>query len=143
MLLVNGSKGIGTGFSTNIPSYNPVDIITNLKRLMENEESELVPLIPWYKGFKGTIEQKENGNYLTTGLHQVIDTTTIKITELPINTWSQDYKEFLDSSIEKGVIKNFEDKCTETKVSFSVKVSRDTLKTWLENQSIEKELKIN
>ena len=30
MVLVNGMNGIGTGFSTNIPCFNPVDICHNI-----------------------------------------------------------------------------------------------------------------
>jgi len=50
MVLVNGSEGIGTGWSTYIPNYNPRDIVANLRRLL-NEEST-VPMHPWYMGFK-------------------------------------------------------------------------------------------
>ena len=35
MVLVNGSNGIGTGWSTSIPNYNPLDIIARLKALIE------------------------------------------------------------------------------------------------------------
>ena len=31
MLLINGTSGIGTGWSTNIPCFNPKDIIKNIK----------------------------------------------------------------------------------------------------------------
>jgi DNA topoisomerase-2 len=50
MVLVNGSEGIGTGWSSNVPNYNPRDIIANLKWLLNNEPVE--PMDPWYKGFK-------------------------------------------------------------------------------------------
>jgi len=50
MVLVNGSEGIGTGWSTYIPNYNPRDIVANLRRLL-NEESTVL-MHPWYKGFK-------------------------------------------------------------------------------------------
>jgi len=49
MCLVNGAEGIGTGWSTFIPSYNPRDIIENLKRRMKGEQFERMH--PWYKGF--------------------------------------------------------------------------------------------
>ena len=38
MVLVNGAEGIGTGWSTSIPNYNPRDIVANIKRLMNGEE---------------------------------------------------------------------------------------------------------
>ena len=37
MVLVNGAEGIGTGWSTYIPNYNPRDIVANLKRLLAGE----------------------------------------------------------------------------------------------------------
>lgn len=50
MVLINGSEGIGTGWSTFVPNYNPRDIIANVKRLLNDEPME--PMDPWYKGFK-------------------------------------------------------------------------------------------
>jgi DNA topoisomerase-2 len=38
LVLVNGAEGIGTGWSTSIPNYNPRDIVANLKRLMAGEQ---------------------------------------------------------------------------------------------------------
>ena len=40
MILVNGAEGIGTGWSTNIPGFNPVDIVNNIKRLLNGEEMD-------------------------------------------------------------------------------------------------------
>ena len=55
MVLVNGAEGIGTGWSTSIPNYNPRDIVANLQRLLDGQP--LVPMQPWYKGFRGTIHE--------------------------------------------------------------------------------------
>jgi len=49
MVLVNGAEGIGTGWSTSIPQFNPREIVENLKRMMQNLEPK--PMKPWYKGF--------------------------------------------------------------------------------------------
>ncbi len=36
-LLINGASGIGTGWSTNIPCYNPREIVEAMKkRMLEN-----------------------------------------------------------------------------------------------------------
>lgn len=45
MVLINGADGIGTGWSTSIPNYNPRDIVDNLLRLMNKEE--ILPMQPW------------------------------------------------------------------------------------------------
>lgn len=67
MVLVNGADGIGTGWSTNIPNYNPRDIVFNLKRMLDGLEP--LKLSPWYKGFKGTIDPVEGGDsYTISGL---------------------------------------------------------------------------
>ena len=54
-VLLNGAEGIGTGWSTSIPNYNPRDVVANLKRMLAGEEP--VAMKPWYRGFKGTIEE--------------------------------------------------------------------------------------
>ena len=101
MILINGTKGIGTGFSTDIMSYNPIKIIDYLEGMLKKvDESELktINIEPYYNGFKGTIKplDEENKKYLIKGIYEIVDTDKIRITELPIGTWTQDYKEFLE-----------------------------------------------
>jgi len=50
MVLVNGAEGIGTGWSTSVPNYNPGDLVRNLKHMLRDEPVE--PLHPWFRGFK-------------------------------------------------------------------------------------------
>nr|BAE06274.1 topoisomerase II [Scutellaria baicalensis] len=99
MVLVNGSEGIGTGWSSYVPNYNPVDIIANIRHLLNDEATE--PMHPWYKGFLGSVEKtatKEAGaSYTVSGIIEEVDDTTLCIKELPIRRWTQDYKEFLES----------------------------------------------
>lgn len=52
LVLVNGSEGIGTGWSSYIPNYNPRDVVANVRRLLNDEMME--PMDPWYRGFKVT-----------------------------------------------------------------------------------------
>ncbi|XP_062115411.1 DNA topoisomerase 2 [Humulus lupulus] len=95
-VLVNGSEGIGTGWSSYIPNYNPRDIVANVRNLLNDEE--MVPMAPWYRGFKGTIEKSsKDASYNNSGIIEEINETTIRITELPVRRWTQDYKEFLES----------------------------------------------
>lgn len=58
-VLVNGAEGIGTGWSTSIPNFNPRDITANLRRMLDGEQPE--PMKPWYRGFTGTIEEVRRG----------------------------------------------------------------------------------
>lgn len=97
LVLIDGADGIGTGWSTAIPNYNPLDIVENIRRKMRGEPVE--PMTPWYRGFKGTIERVSEDKYKCAGIINKIDSTTVEITELPIKKWTQDYKEMLEEWI--------------------------------------------
>lgn len=121
IVLVNGAEGIGTGYSTNIPCFNPIDIKNNLVRIMAGKS--LHKMTPWYKGFKGKIEEVAVGKYSCHGVYSldtVQQTNTIHITELPIGKWTSDYKEFLEVLIEKGIIKEYKNDSTESTVDFTI-----------------------
>ncbi|VEU22515.1 DEKNAAC103537 [Brettanomyces naardenensis] len=93
MVLVNGAEGIGSGWSTSIPSYNPEEIVENIQRLMRGEE--ILEMIPWYKGWEGQITKLSSDRYRIEGnIHQV-DENTLEITELPVGMWTITMKEFL------------------------------------------------
>eukprot|EP00051_Salpingoeca_urceolata_P016686 m.223370 g.223370 ORF g.223370 m.223370 type:complete len:1511 (+) comp18752_c0_seq2:97-4629(+) len=122
LVLVNGSDGIGTGWSSTVPNYNPRDIVANLRRAMRGLDME--PMTPWYKGFKGEITQVNPNKFQVRGILEKIDDETISITELPVRTWTQSYKEFLEGllSAEKtpSQIKDYKEHHTDTTVAFTV-----------------------
>ena len=97
MVLVNGAEGIGTGWSTSIPCYNPREIIENIKGRLDG--SEFKPMVPWFKGFIGDITEASKGGYNIEGKVNIIDDDAFEITELPIGKWTKDYKAFLESMI--------------------------------------------
>ncbi len=97
MILVNGTQGIGTGFSTKIPPYNPKDIINNLKLKLKGKEME--EMDPWWQGFEGTVAKVDNYNYEIYGSYQIKDNKLI-ITELPVGEATSDYKAFLEDLLE-------------------------------------------
>ncbi|CCF60190.1 hypothetical protein KAFR_0J01230 [Kazachstania africana CBS 2517] len=93
MLLVNGCEGIGTGWSTSIPPFNPEDIVRNIKHLMNNEALE--EMHPWFRGWDGTIEQTDPQRYRMYGRIEQVGSNTLEITELPARTWTSTIKEYL------------------------------------------------
>ena len=102
MVLVNGCEGIGTGYSTYIPSYNPKEIIHNLINMIDNENFKPLPMKPYFKGFHGTIEECDiPGTYITKGKWERISDKQIKVTEIPVGTGVTNYKELLESFVEK------------------------------------------
>ena len=103
LIAINGSVGIGTGYSTNIPPHNPQDIITLLRhRLNGNIETlENRPLDPWWWGFKGKTSRFDENTWITKGIYEFDDAKkTVTITELPVGTWTKNYKGFLDELCE-------------------------------------------
>ena len=141
MILVNGGIGIGTGYSTNVPQYNPSEIIDTCKLIcnviksskitVKKEEDlemvydtlsalELDNIIPYYLGFKGTIEKAEKNSYISKGVYRWVDDQTVEITELPIGTWTEDYKDFLENMITNGLnnLKYIENHYTSKNVRF-------------------------
>jgi len=108
MILVNGSKGIGTGFSTEILSYNPIEIIQYLKCKLSTEEyiQETTKFIPYYHGFTGTITEIIEGKYLIKGKYEKLGQDKIRVTELPVGLWTDDYKEYLETLTDNIVDKN-------------------------------------
>ncbi|GAV86071.1 DNA_gyraseB domain-containing protein/DNA_topoisoIV domain-containing protein/Toprim domain-containing protein/HATPase_c domain-containing protein [Cephalotus follicularis] len=129
MVLVNGSEGIGTGWSTSVPNYNPREIIANVRRLLNGEMME--PMHPWYRGFIGSIEKstKEAGvvGYTVSGSIEEVNETVLRITELPVRRWTQDYKEFLESLLESGEIQGFRQYSDIANVEFLISLSEEKL----------------
>lgn len=95
MVLVNGCSGIGTGYSTYIPPYNPIDIIKNLLVMIDGGEPEL--MLPYFKDFKGTVTRLGGGEYLLKGILKKKSENIVNITEIPAGMWVSQYKEFLES----------------------------------------------
>ncbi|BGP42027.1 DNA topoisomerase 2 [Rhodotorula kratochvilovae] len=144
MVLVNGSDGIGTGWSSFVPNYNPADIVANLRRKLDGEEME--PIHPWYRGFRGTIEKGDKEGYKCTGIIERIDDTTVEITELPIRTWTQNYKEMLEgwvagSDKQPAWVKDYKEYHTDTTVHFVVTLTADGKKA-VDTDGLEKVFKI-
>jgi DNA topoisomerase-2 len=131
MILVNGCKGIGTGTSTHVLCYNPVELIDAL--LAKLDGKELPELHPYYRGFQGTVEDSKDMKYTVKGKYTVKD-LVVHITELPIGVWTIDYKEFLEELI-GTVIKEYTDNSTDKEVNIQVKLLKPV-------EDLEKTLKL-
>ena len=126
MVLVNGSEGIGTGWSTKIPNHNPREIVANLRAMMQGNDPK--PMIPHYKNFQGDIIAAGDGRFVTVGRAQVYEGTKLEICELPIGTWTQNYKESVLESLLNGtpdgkskpVISDYKEYNTDTTVRFII-----------------------
>ena len=121
MVLINGTEGIGTGWSSGIPKFNPLDIIKNIRLLLNNQEP--FEMTPWYRGFKGTITKIKDNSWLTKSCYNIDSSNSIVITELPIGLWTEKFKSILDSYMnnKKNVIlKDYKNNSTDSKINFTL-----------------------
>lgn len=127
MVLVNGAQGTGTGHASLIMSYNPNDIRDACMKIVQGKKLPMDFLTPWFKGFAGGVERVEDtGQVVVWGQLQVVNSTTIKITELPVGVYLDNYKEHLNKLEDSGFIKDYEDRSTEDGFDFTVNVPRTT-----------------
>ena len=139
LVLINGADGIGTGWSTSIPNYNPRDVAANVKRYISGMPME--SMIPWYKGFDGQISRviskgssaDKGESFSVSGTINIIDEKTIEIVELPLRKWTQDYKDFLEGLMkpekkdQQPFITDYKEYHTDTTVHFIVTLPEKNL----------------
>ena len=159
-VLLNGISGIGTGFSCNIPPFDPIQIINYIKTGLEQDifknsvSNEPIPesdFLPYYEGFKGTVERVSSQKFLIKGVYQKINEDTIHITELPVGTWTMPYitylEELTDGVLDKNgkrtapIIKDFTNLSTELSVNITIQFPKDKLAEYSTTE-LEKILKL-
>ncbi|KAF0973435.1 hypothetical protein FDP41_008139 [Naegleria fowleri] len=130
MLLVNGAEGMGTGWSTSIPTFNPLDLIDALNILLDSpnvENAKIPSLKMWARGFKGVIEQNGNDKFTVKGIYSVKqkgDVIEMDISELPIGEWTEHFKTHLLTLASKDVVKpKFSERNTESTVGFTLTIN--------------------
>ena len=137
MILVNGClAGIGTGWSCNVPCFNPKDIIEAIKVWLDNDgevvisdpdsPGELISMLPefkpWYRGFKGEIEENGDNRFITYGIvEETGKRNEVQIKELPIGMWTSKFVEFCEDLKSNKAIKDVSNYSTPTDVSLIIK----------------------
>jgi DNA topoisomerase-2 len=133
MILINGCVGIATGFSTSIPCFNPLDISNNIKHLIHNEPMN--DMIPWYRGFKGTIVMHKPNQWETQGILEQKSSKEWIIHELPIGISVEDYKTSLIKLEQEGHL-TFDNHSDDIMVKFVIKPKPSLTETMLNLRSI-------
>jgi len=151
--LVNGISGIGTGFSCSIEPYNPLDLVAYLKGMLQTGVPDReFAFHPYYEGFQGIVTAAAEPNkYLIRGVYERIGEDKVRITELPVGTWTMPYISFLetlaDGTVDKTgkklppVIKDFVSLCTEVSVDITVQFPKGVLAT-MDDPALVKLLKL-
>lgn len=151
MLLVNGSLGIGTGFSTDVPPFHPLQVVNQIRSRLRGEVESLAEatLDPWWFGFRGKTMRQSAGVWTTHGLYEWDDNKlTVTITELPVGTWSKEYKEFLDGLLDVegsavAPMKSFDDLYNDVDVKFVLYFDQNQYYSWRgDHDGFEKKFKL-
>jgi len=135
--LINGISGIGTGFSCSIAPYNPSTIIEYLKGKLTNKDVSTIEFLPYYEGFKGNVSKIADQKYLIKGVYEKIADDKVRITELPVGTWTMPYTSFLETLVDgvtdkngkksSPLLRDFTSISTEVTVDFTVVFPRGKL----------------
>jgi DNA topoisomerase-2 len=123
MVLINGSEGIGTGFSSFIPCFSPIDMVSAIRLRLRNglTEANFRTYIPYYDQFTGPITPLTETTFLMRGIYtkSATESNVIVITELPVGTSTHTYTcIFLKKLIkdESNPIQEMSDNCTDLTV---------------------------
>lgn len=140
MILVNGSSGIAVGFASNILPRDIKEIVDSCQKLLKKKK--ISTITPHLNVFKGTYSQdKENKKrWIIRGTFQKVNTTTIKITELPPSMTYEKFEKILDKLLDDKEIVSYEDNCKDS-IDYVIKMTRSALEK-LNDESIIKLFKL-
>ncbi len=151
MILINGcTAGIGTGWSCNVPCYNPLDLIEAIRSWLTNDHEIIVEdpdtgikssiiseLTPWYRGFKGEISKTGENKFTTEGIVEPGTKNTKKVTELPIGLWTNKFKEFCEDLVVDKNLKGMKNYSTTRDVDFVLNESPDGMSCNIQNLKLQ------
>lgn len=139
-VLLNGSSGIAVGFATNILNRNPLDLIDACTKVLDGKK---VPtLLPWWKEYTGpVVNVKGTNQYVMNGVYEVVNTTTVAVSELPPSMTFQKYEAHLNSLQDRGIIYSYDDNSANG-INYTIKFARATLADLIKRGKLEQTLKM-
>ena len=129
LVLVNGTKGIATGFATNILPHNPKDLRKACVQYLDKGKITIKPSVK-FPDFSGTVEQSKEDptKYTANGTFIRKGKTAVSITEVPYGFDREGYVKVLDKLEDEGDIVSYEDKCNKNGFHFEVKLKLSSAK---------------
>lgn len=139
-ILVNGSSGIAVGFASNILGRNINDIIDCCQKSLLSKSISNIK--PYSNSFKGDYIQDVDNNkkWIIRGKFQRLNSSTVKITELPPSLTYEKYEDILDKLIENKDIVSYDDNCKDN-IDYTIKFTRVDLEK-LDDEKLIKLLKL-
>lgn len=139
-VILNGTSGIAVGFASNILNRNPKDVVQSCIDCLSGKK--IKELKPWLSEFSGEWERdKENQNkWFAKGKYEITK-NDVHITELPPDWTFEKYESYLESLIDKKIIKDYDNNSSSV-VDYTLKFKKDDLQELIENDKLENILKI-
>jgi DNA topoisomerase-2 len=153
MILVNGcAAGIGTGWSSSVPCYNPEDLVCAIKAWLENGNrafdtqdditiSLLPELKPWYRQHTGEMVSEGDGKFTSWGRVEKDDKGKSHVTELPVGMWTSDFVESLEKLREEKKISTYKNHSTPKDINFVITECSDGITCNANNLKLHKPIR--
>jgi len=134
-VLVNGSSGIAVGFSSNILNRNPLEILKSCQSILKGKKlNEIKPFNPLFTG--EYIRDDENKKkWFIRGKLNILNTTTVRVVELPPSMTYEKYENILDSLVDTKSIVSYEDNSRDS-IDYTIKFTRESLASLNEDKLI-------
>jgi DNA topoisomerase-2 len=117
-LLLNGVEGIAVGFACKIQPYSIGNVVMNVRQALLGDRQ--VRMVPHFEGYTGEVSWDEKAEkFVQYGRFKVVNTTTIKILEVPTHYDREKYHRYLDGLESKGLIRSYMD---ESKTGWDITV---------------------
>lgn len=139
-VLLNGSSGIAVGFASNVLNRDIKSIIDACVKVLADKNSEEIK--PSLNGFTGEFVQDSENNkrWIIRGKFSKVNTSTIKISELPPSMTYERYEEILDKLVDDKLITSYDDNCKDN-IDYTIKFTRADLEK-LDDDKLVKLLKL-
>ena len=140
LVLANGTKGIATGFATNILPHCPESLAQACSEYLRTKKISADTIKVKFPEFEGTVEQDplEPKRYTVFGVYRKTSKTQLQITEVPYGYDRENYVKVLDKLEDDGDIVSYEDLCDKSGFRFDVKLKQNTSAKWNDKQIIAK-----
>ena len=139
-ILINGSSGIAVGFSSNLLNRD-VKSVTDACINLLNEKliKEIKPSLNEFTG--DFVKDTENHKrWIIKGKFQRVNTSTVRITELPPSMTYEKYEEILDKLCDNKDIVSYDDNCKDN-IDYTIKFTRADLEKY-DDEKLVKLLKL-
>jgi len=139
-VLLNGSSGIAVGFASNVLNRNVEQLIDSCIKILDGKKIKSIK--PSYAEFTGEFIQDEENNkrWIIRGNFERVNTSTVRITELPPSMTYEKYEEHLDKLSDNKDIVSYDDNCKDN-IDYVIKFNRASLAA-LDDTQLRKLLKL-